>query len=36
MDIYEKLTDENKRIFWSNYIEYIEESEESKFKIIFK
>lgn len=35
-DIYDKLTDENKRIFWSNYIEYIEENEESNFKIIFK
>lgn len=35
-DIYNKLTDENKRIFWSNYIEYIEKSEENGFKIVFK
>ncbi|MCI9434732.1 MAG: recombinase family protein [Bacilli bacterium] len=36
IDIYKELTDENKRIFWSNYIEYIEENKESTFKIIFK
>lgn len=36
MDIYNKLDDVHKNLFWKRYIEYIEQDEESLYKIIFK
>lgn len=35
-NVYEKLTDENKRVFWSRYIDYIVQDDEQTYKIIFK
>lgn len=36
LDIYSKLTPENKRKFWFEYIDYIMQDEEKKFIIFFK
>lgn len=36
LDIYNKLNDNAKRVFWSNYIDYIIQDDVNEFKIIFK
>ena len=36
LDIYKKLSDENKRIFWNEIIDSIEQDGEKNFKVFFK
>lgn len=36
LDLYNKLDTTHKRLFWLEYIDYIEQDEENEFKIFFK
>ena len=36
LDIYKKLDSNHKRLFWLEYIDYIEQDGENEFKIFFK